>query len=385
MRRIYLDNAATSWPKPEAVYDAVDHYQRQLGAPAGRGVYDEALQVDRRVQQARVALARLIDAPDASRVVFAYSGTDALTLAIRGLLRRGDHVVTSVCEHNSILRPLSYLEKRGEISVARIGCDGQGRIDPADVAANLRQNTRLVALAHASNVTGAVQPIERVADRMAGHPARLLVDAAQSVGHLPLSVRQLRCDLLAAPAHKGLLAPTGTGFLYLAPGVDSEVEPWRLGGTGSQSHSDQPPEQLPDRYEAGNLNVPGILGLAAGIAFLQDLGLDRVANHERQLTAQLVHALAGIPHITMYGPEDVSPQRVGVVSFNVRGHDPQEVATLLDQLGRVQVRAGFHCAPLMHKALATDQLGGTVRVSCGPLNEPDDVAAAISVIKQLAL
>jgi cysteine desulfurase family protein len=383
MRRIYLDNAATSWPKPDTVYDAVDHYQRQLGAPAGRGVYREAIEVDRLVEQARLELARLIDAPDPLRVVFTYSGTDSLTLALQGLLRPGDHAITSVCDHNSVLRPLRYLESRGEIAVTRVGCDDRGCIDAGEVAGALRDETRLVALVHASNVTGTLQPIAEVAERLVGHPARLLVDAAQTVGHVPVSVRRLQCDLLAAPGHKGLLGPTGTGFLYVAPGVEDDLRLLRLGGTGTRSESDLPPDDLPERFEAGNLNVPGIVGLAAGIAFLRQRGLDRVAEHERQLMRQLIDGLSGLEHVTLYGPGDLTA-RVAVQSLNVRGHDPQEVATLLDQAAGIQTRAGFHCAPLMHRALKTDRRGGTVRLSFGPLNHPEDVVAVVDTLAQLA-
>jgi cysteine desulfurase/selenocysteine lyase len=384
MPRIYLDNAATSWPKPPRVYEAVDQYQRHVGAPAGRGAYRDALDVDRRVQQSRLALARLIDAPQTERVIFTYSGTDSLTLALRGLLKPGDHVVTSVCEHNSVLRPLRYLEAHQQVSVTRVGCDAEGLVDPDEVVRAVLgpRQTRLLVLVHASNVTGALQPIEQVAQQLADHPVRLLVDAAQSVGHLPLSVQRMGCDLLAAPGHKGLLGPTGTGFLYLAPGMEHEVQPIRLGGTGTRSESDEAPEQLPDRYEAGNLNVPGILGLAAGIEFLNERGVDQLAEHERQLADQLTHGLAELSHVKRYGPADRS-RRTGVISFNVDQHDPQEVAVLLDQIGGIQTRAGFHCAPRIHQALGTADLGGTVRVSCGPFNETSDIDAAIAALAQL--
>jgi cysteine desulfurase / selenocysteine lyase len=383
-RRIYLDNAATSWPKPEAVYQAVDHYQRELGAPAGRGVYREALQVDRLVQQARAALARLIDAPDPNRVIWTYSGTDSLTLALRGLLRPGDHVVTSVCDHNAVLRPLRYLEDQQQLHVTRVGCDPHGVIDPNDVLAAVRPDTRLVAVLHASNVTGALQPIEPIAAGLKEHDAFLVVDAAQTVGHVPLSVRQLGCDVLAAPGHKGLLGPTGTGFLYVAPGVERELQPIRLGGTGTHSESDQPPEDLPHRYEAGNLNVPGIYGLAAGISWLQERGLDALAAHERELTGRLLHDLSALDQVTVYGPQDPTRQ-VAVISFNIDPLDPQEVATLLDQVGQIQTRAGFHCAPRMHRALKTAELGGTVRVSCGPFTHSTDIDALIETIARVTV
>ena len=292
-------------------------------------------------------------------------------------------MVTSVCDHNAVLRPLNYLEAHHSLAVTRVGCDAEGHIDPNEVGDALRPTTRLVALVHASNVTGALQPIDEIANRLAKHPARLLVDAAQTVGHIPVSVRQLRCDLLAAPGHKGLLGPLGTGFLYIAPGVERELEPVRMGGTGTRSESDSVPESMPERFEAGNLNVPGIIGMGAGIAYVQQHGESQFANHEGELTELLLNELADMSHVTCYGPREMR-ERLPVVSFNVDGHEPQEVAVLLDQAAGIQTRAGFHCAPRMHQALQTLTLGGTVRVSCGPFSQQQDVQVLVQTLKQLA-
>ena len=362
-RRIYLDNAATSWPKPDSVYEAIDDYQRRLGAPAGRGTYREALEVERRLDQTRSALASLIGATSPKQIIFAYSGTDALTLALLGLLRLGDHVVTTTSEHNAVLRPLRYLEKVGRIQVTRVAPNSEG-IVPADaVVAGLRDETRLVALIHVSNVTGAVQPIEEVARRLRQHKALLLVDAAQSVGHLPLNVTEIGCDLLAAPGHKGLLGPLGTGFLYIAPGRESDLQPVRIGGTGTQSDQDEVPDELPYRFEAGNLNVPGLIGLGAGIQYVLERGVIAIEEHEQQLRRQLIDTLADIPGVTVHEPG--LSGRGGIVSLTVSGYDPQELAVLLDQVASIQVRAGFHCAPQIHEALGTRAGGGTVRISPG--------------------
>lgn len=384
MPRIYLDNAATSWPKPEAVYAAVDQYQRQLGAAAGRGVYAEALEVDRRVGQTRQALARLIAAESPACVVFTYSGTDALHLAIQGLVQPGDHIVTSVCDHNAVLRPLREAERRGICRVTRIGCDAAGVVRPSEVREALEDQTRLVVLTHASNVTGAVQPLEEIGDLLARHSARFLIDAAQTVGHLPVSVRELRCDLLAAPCHKGLLAPTGTGFLYVSPETQKVLRPVRLGGTGTSSDSDDPPEGYPEAYEAGNANVPGLMGLQAGLAYLAERGVACIADHEAALTRQLWEGLQGLAAVRLFGPPPQSGRdRAAVVSLQVDGYDPQEVAALLDQVAGIQVRAGFHCAPRMHRALQTDTGGGTVRISGGAMNTPDQIDQVVRVLQSL--
>lgn len=384
MPRIYLDNAATSWPKPESVWQAVDDYQRRLGAPAGRGTYHEAAEVERLVGQCRQQLVALLAADDPRRIIFTANGTDSLNLALHGVLRPGDHVITSVCEHNSVLRPLRHWQDRGDVRVTYVGCDGEGYVDPEDVRRAIQPRTRLIALVHASNVTGAVQPVEEVgrAAREAG--VLYLVDAAQSLGHLPVNVKQIGCDLLAAPGHKGLLGPLGTGLLYVAPGVEQQLSPTRQGGTGTRSDEDIQPTTLPDRYESGNLNVPGIVGLNTGVAEVQCRALAAIGEHERELSERLLTGLAEIGGITLYGPRHFGRgRRVGVVSFNLDGFEPQELAALLDSSRSIQVRAGIHCAPRMHQALGTSPRG-TVRFSVGTFNTEEDVEKAIEVLREIA-
>ncbi len=382
---IYLDNAATSWPKPEEVYVAVDQYQRQLGTSVGRGgISSASLRVDRLVDQARWRLAKLIDAEHARQLVFTYSGTDALTMALRGLLRPGDHVVTTECEHNSVLRPLRYWERQERITVTRVACDVSGRVDPRAIQSALTAKTRLVAVIHASNVTGVIQPIAEIGQLLADHPARFLVDAAQTVGHVPLSVRALGCDLLAAPCHKGLMAPTGTGFLYLAEGVERELEPLRLGGTGSSSESDEQPAEMPDRFEAGNHNAPGLVGLAASLEYIERMTMERIADHGRQLGMHLMERLAAMEHVTVYGAQDGSAERAPLLSFNVRDLPPHETAVLLDQMAGIQTRPGFHCAPRMHASLQTLALGGTVRVSWSVFTQEAEIDVLCDIVEQLA-
>lgn len=382
-RRIYLDNAATSWPKPEAVYAAVDRYQRELGAPAGRSVYRQAAEVERLILDTRRQVSELLGAEDPSRIVFTCNGTDALNLALHGLLRPGDHVVTTVVEHNSVLRPLRYLEDYRGVAVTRVRCDATGIVDPDDIRDAITPRTRLITLVHASNVTGALQPVEDV-----GHLARergllYLVDAAQSVGHVPVNVRWIGASVLATSGHKGLLGPLGSGVLYIAPGLEQQLEPLRQGGTGSQSLDDRQPPMLPDKYESGNLNAPALVGLGAGIAYLRNRGLDDVRRHELQLTTRLIDGLRGIAGVTVYGPLKVE-QRVGVVSVTVNGCEPQVLAAMLDASYGVQTRAGAHCAPLMHAALSTLGLGGAVRFSLGVFTTEDEIAVALRAIADLA-
>lgn len=381
--RIYLDNAATSWPKPPSVYTAVDHYQRELGAAAGRGVYAEAVETERLVASARQRLARLIHAETPTRIVITFNGTDALNLALHGLLRAGDHVVTTVAEHNSVLRPLRWLADHRKVSITYVGCNASGVVDPAEIEQAITPRTKLIAVVHASNVTGAVQPIAEIGRLARGRGIKFLVDAAQTVGHWPVDVRELQADLLAAPGHKGLLGPLGTGFLYLAPGMEALVEPTRQGGTGTRSDEDRQPTTLPDRYEAGNLNVPGLVGLEAGLAEIERRGLMAIQQHEAALTAQLLAGLRELPAWEVFGPAD-GAERVGVVSARLAGCDPRELAAILDSSHQIQTRAGIHCAPRMHTSLGTSP-EGTLRLSVGLFTTAAEIEQTLAALAEIAL
>lgn len=380
--RIYLDNAATSWPKPEAVYAAVDEYQYHLGASANRGLYAEAIQVDQAVRAVRQSLATLLAAENPERIIFLANGTDALNLAIHGILKAGDHVVTSVVEHNSALRPLQCLEDLGHIQVTRVPCDSSGLVDPEEFRAAWRPETQLAVLSHASNVTGALQPVAEISRIVHELGGLLLVDAAQSVGHLPIDLGTLAVDLLAASGHKGLLGPQGTGLLYVRPGIEGRLRTLRQGGTGSESELDRQPEFMPDKYESGTLNAPGILGLGAGVHYLAGRGQDEIRRHAVELTRQLLDGLEGLRGLHLLGPRDAAKQ-VGVVSLTVDEISPQDLATTLDQVYRIQVRSGLHCAPLMHRALGTLSGGGAVRLSLGPFNTSDEIAATVAAMERI--
>ncbi|HVX13371.1 MAG TPA: aminotransferase class V-fold PLP-dependent enzyme [Pirellulales bacterium] len=384
--RIYLDQAATSWPKPEAVYQAIDHYHRSLGAAAGRGAYTEAVEVSRRVETTRAAIARLLGVENPRHLVFTLNGTDALNTAIHGALRHGGHVITTVAEHNSVLRPLRTLAEAGHITVTRVGVDGRGVVDPDDVRRALRDDTMLIAMTHASNVTGALQPAAEVGRIARQADVLFLLDGAQTAGELPIDVEHLSVDLFAAPGHKGLLGPLGTGILYVRPGVEHRIANLRQGGTGTFSDDEEHPATMPDKYEAGNLNVPGILGLGAGVEWLMAHGIERIRSETIALTDRLLERLRETPSLILHGPQTAG-ERVGLVSVTAPGVDSQELAAILDSAYQLQVRAGLHCAPAMHAALGTLSLGGTVRISLGPFNtvaQIDRAAGAIGeVVEQL--
>ncbi len=381
--RIYLDNAATSWPKPETVYAAVNHYQRDVGVAAGRGNYQDAEDIARTIQQTRANISRLVRATAANHIIFTHNCTDSLNIVIQGLLREGDHVVTSVDEHNSILRPLAELRIRRNIQMTMVSVNAHGHVDLDQIRGALKRDTRLIALTHASNVTGVLQPVVEVSRLAKEQGCLFLVDAAQTLGHVPIDVASWQVDFLAAPGHKGLLGPLGTGLLYIAPGCEQQLPSLRQGGTGTQSERATQPEQLPAKYESGNLNVPGLVGLDAGVRFVLDQELDK-SPEQWALRRELMEQLSEVPRVKLFGVVDPG-EAVGIVSFTVEGYDPREVASMLDATGRVQMRAGLHCAPEMHRALGTLTSGGTVRASTGHFNSSEQIGQTVELIRACAL
>jgi cysteine desulfurase family protein len=381
--RVYLDNAATSWPKPEPVYQAVDTYQRTLGTSAGRGSYRAGQQAQRTLDQTRAACATLLGCRDPRQLLFTAGGTAALNLAIHGVLRPGDQVVTTVAEHNSVLRPLHWQAQAHGAQLRTVGCDPQGYIDLAALEQALRPDTRLVVVTHASNVTGALQPIARIAELVRRHsPALLLVDAAQTAGCVPIDVDHWGMDLLACGGHKGLLGPLGTGLLYVRPGLEQQLRPLTQGGTGTDSLALEPPAQLPERFETGSLNLPALAGLGAAVRCVAEQTVEALQQHHHALADQLLSGLAAIAQLRVFGPPADQP-RVGVVSCAVEGYSPHEFAAALDAGAGVECRAGLHCAPQMHAALGTDTLGGLVRFSPGWSTTPQEIDAALTAIAAL--
>ena len=381
--RIYLDNAATSWPKPDSVYQAIEQYTRECGAPAGRSAYRDANQAGRLVDQTRSAVAKFLGASEAKRIAFSLNGTDALNQAIHGIVRPGDHVVTTVTEHNSVLRPLRFLESNAEVEVTRVGCDEQGLVSADELLSAVRAETRLVILNHGSNVTGTLQPAQEVGQALKDRETLLLIDAAQTLGHMPVDVSGLGCDLLAAPGHKGLLGPLGTGLLYVGPKAEAQLRPTRQGGTGTRSDDDSQPENLPERLESGSLNLPGLAGLQTGVQYLTEQGMVKIRQHGEELTRILLEGLSQIHGVTLFGLP-TAETRLPVVSFQIQGYDPQEVSAMLDASAGVQTRSGLHCAPLMHRALGTLEQGGAVRFSMGIFNTKAEIETAIEAVSALA-
>jgi len=380
--RIYLDNGATSFPKPPAVYDAVDHYNRNLGVAVGRGAFSQAVELQATVNRARALAAQLFSAESHERIAFTFNCTDSLNTALHGLIEPGTHIVTTVTEHNSVLRPLRELQRRLGIEVSYATMDETGYVSPDAVREVLRPETSLVAVNHASNVTGTIQPIADIGQIARDAGALFLVDAAQSAGQIPINLAQAPIDVLCCAGHKGLLGPLGTGLLYIRPGVEERLRSFRQGGTGTRSEEDLQPDSLPDKYESGNHNAPGLVGLAAALEYVTDRGVETIRAHEQELTARLLAGLAEIPSLTQYGPADAA-ERVAVVSVSVDGFDPQDLAGILDDSFGIQTRAGLHCAPRIHAELGTQATGGTLRISPGPFSTSEDIDAALTALKEL--
>ncbi len=376
---VYLDNAATSFPKPDEVIDAVSSTLRDAGANPGRGGHHLVLEAGRIVLGARDAVAELIRAPDAACVAFTSNATEAINIALFGLLQPGDRVVTTFMEHNAVTRPLRALQEHGVI-VHKVAADRQGRVCPSAIKAACEERTRLVVMTHCSNVTGTLQPIEEIGPWCRHRGVLFMVDAAQTAGVFPLDVAGMGIDLLAAPGHKGLLGPQGTGFLYVRAGL--KLSPLIYGGTGGNSHSELPPEEMPERLEAGTLNTPGLAGLAAGLRFIAQEGIDRIRAHESELLAELIAGLRKIDGLELYGPTDPRVHG-GALSFNLRGRDPAEVGFLLDHEHGVQTRVGLHCAPDAHRSIGTYPRG-TVRMSPGYFNTLEDMRFAVSAVSAVA-
>jgi cysteine desulfurase/selenocysteine lyase len=380
--RIYLDNAATSFPKPPGVVEAMSHYMAEEGVSLGRAATRAGDDLARRISQLRARLAAFFGAAGEDEVVFTFSGTDSLNTVLHGALRPGDHVVTTDIEHNSILRPLEWLRRR-EIGVTHVRCDDEGRVAPEDLRLAMRPETRLVAVSHASNVTGTIQPIADFASIAHAAGSRILVDACQTAGHLPIDLRRDDIDFLACSGHKGMRGPLGTGLLVIAAEAANSLESFRQGGTGTLSESPLQPAAGPEKFEAGNHNTPGLIGLAAALAWIEESGLARLRQREIEQTGLLMDRLRAISNVRVPGP---SPEgRVGVVSLVVEGLDPREVATILDGEFAIEVRAGLHCAPRIHEALGTRDGGGTVRISPGSSTDNQQIVAATDALAAIAM
>jgi len=375
----YLDNAATSFPKPEGVYEALDRFARHSLANPGRSGHKMALESEHALGDARHRLNRFFGGRNPDRWAFTLNGTDALNMAFKGTLNDGDHVITTDLEHNSVSRPLVALAESKRITLTRIPADSGGTIDPDAIRSAITPKTKLIALTHASNVLGTVQPVAEVGRIVRERDLLFLVDAAQSAGVLPIDVQAACIDLFAFPGHKSLLGPTGTGALYVGPRVN--LRPWREGGTGGDSLTPTQPAEFPFHLEGGTPNVLGVAGLVAGLDFVESRGVDAIRKHEVELCDKLREALAELPGFDVFGHTDAT-RRVGVVSFRSEMLPAPELAGLLDQSFDIAVRPGLHCSPYIHKSLGTAP-DGLVRVSPGPFNSTADIDHLIDALKQI--
>ncbi|MFC1975881.1 aminotransferase class V-fold PLP-dependent enzyme [Chloroflexota bacterium] len=380
---IYFDNAATSWPKPPGVREAMVHYLDEVGANPGRSGHRMAIESARVVYAAREAVAELFNAPDPLRVVFGANVTEALNLAFRGYLCPGDHVITSSMEHNSVMRPLRALEREG-VELTVVQCSPEGVLNPADVEAVIRPHTAMIVLNHASNVVGTLLPVAEVGRIARQHNLLLMVDTAQTGGAYPIDVQADQIDLLAFTGHKSLHGPMGTGGLIVGERVDVDrLEPFIRGGTGSRSEREEQPDFLPDMFESGTPNGVGLAGLEAGLRWILAQGIEAIRAHEVVLAQQLIDGLGAIPGVIVYGGLEATRQ-TATVSFNIAGLESSEVGLRLDDEYAIMCRVGLHCAPAAHKTMGTFP-SGTVRFGLGAFSIAKEVKTALEAVEQLAV
>lgn len=376
---IYFDHAATSWPKPPQVVEAVTQALLNDSANPGRGSHAMAVRASRILFDGRKKLAKLFNIRNPNDIAFTYNTTMALNMAIKGFVKSGQHIIATSVEHNSVRRPLYELEQNYEVDVTYIEADQQGNIDLECLKNSFRDHTSLVIVNHSSNLLGTIQPVAEISKLVHARGAKLLVDGAQSAGILPIDVVELGIDMLAFPGHKGLLGPQGTGGLYIAPDID--LVPLLHGGTGSQSEAPYQPLVRPDRYEAGTQNTAGIAGLAEGVKHVLSIGVDQIYAHEWELSQRLLEGLQSIDGVQCLGPRLGEP-RTGIVAFNVAHIDPSELSFILDQHYQIAVRAGFHCTPTSHFIAGTNERGA-VRASLGYDTTTEQVDTFIAAIREI--
>jgi cysteine desulfurase family protein len=377
---IYLDNAATSWPKPEMVYQAMDRFLRERGGNPGHGSHSVAAAAKQALDDSRLRVGRFINAPDIERVVFTMNCTHSLNMGLKGLLQPGDHVITSRLEHNSVVRPLRKLETQG-VAVTRLSpAPDTGVVSAADLEKAITPRTKLIVMIHVSNVNGVIQPIEEFGAVAEKHGVPFMVDAAQSAGHYPIDVQANNIDLLAFSAHKGTYGPPGVGVLYMS----EKVNPDTLceGGTGTFSESDEQPESLPYKYEFGTQNGMGICGLGAGVEFITATGREIIADREHALTSGLIEGLSHIPGVELFKAPTADRQGA-VISLTINGYEPGEVGVILDQAFDIKVRTGLHCTPEAHRSIKTFPRG-TIRLSPGYFNTTEEIDQTIQAIGAIA-
>jgi cysteine desulfurase / selenocysteine lyase len=375
---IYLDNGATSFPKPPCMLAAMNECIRGYCGNPGRSGHSFSTRTAQGIYESRKEVAELFCIDDPARIIFTSNATEALNLGIKGVVRTGDHVITTAMEHNSVLRPLKSLEKKG-VETTILKCNAEGYLEPENIKKSIKDNTRLVISTHASNVTGTVMPIIEIAKIANQAGILFMLDASQSAGSRKIDLSEIDIDLLAAPGHKGLLGPQGTGFLYAKKGIT--LMSLKEGGTGTDSRSSLQPVEFPDGYEAGTLNAPSIIGLGASVKWIKKVGIDNIQAHEEMLVGALDENLRNMKEITVYGPVNAS-EKSAIVAFNINGVGCEEVAEILYKKYNIGVRSGFHCAGLAHKTIGTWDTGA-VRISVGPFNTIREIAAVSSSLLRI--
>ncbi len=378
---IYLDNAATSFPKPERVYEFMCEFYRSHGVNPGRSGFDAALETEQMVLGTRRMLAEFFGGSDPNYLTFSYNASDSLNMVIQGMCEKGDHVVTTNLEHNSVLRPLHHLRHDGIIEVTHVPFDDGGYVDPADIAKAIRKDTKLVVVNHGSNVIGTVQPVGEIGAVCAREGVCFVVDASQTAGTWPIDVDAMGIDILVFTGHKCLMGPTGIGGSYIREGTP--IRCTRQGGTGVRSAHPFHLDEFPYRMECGTLNIVGVAGLRAGLEYILEEGIERIHSREMKLWERLRDGLAEIGSVTMYCAE--SPEnKIAVLSFNIEGWESADVGTMLDVDYNIACRTGLQCAPLVHRQIGTEEIHGTVRVGIGPFNTEEHIDAAIEAVQDIA-
>jgi cysteine desulfurase/selenocysteine lyase len=379
---IYLDNAASSWPKPDETWQAMEHFMRSVGANPGRSGHRLSIEAGRILLEARDALAELFNIDDPLRIVLSRNATESLNLATYGILRPGDHCVTTSMEHNSVMRPLRGLEHKG-LEVTTVSCSSKGELDPQEIERAVKTNTRLIVTTHASNIVGTLMPVAEVGAIARAHGIPYCIDAAQTAGAYPIDVEAMKIDLLAFTGHKSLYGPQGTGGLYIKEGIEEKLEPLMRGGTGSRSESQEQPDFMPDKYESGTPNTVGVAGLSAGTRFCLEQGIARIRAKEEGLTRMLIEGLNSIPGVVLYGCSDAKKQ-IAICSFTIGDLTPSEITMELDEECGIMSRPGLHCAPIAHQTIGTAP-HGTVRLSAGYFTTDEEIAVAIEAVGKIAV
>lgn len=374
---IYLDNAATSFPKPDGVYDAVVECMKNYAANPGRASHDMALKASSKIIETRQCISKLLNISNPLNIVFTSNATEGLNIGIKGVVKKGDHVISTVIEHNSVLRPLNYLSKQG-VEVTLLGVNENGYINLKDLKKEIRKNTKAIIINHASNVLGTVQNINNIGAIARKSGIIFILDASQSAGAIPIDVESDNIDILAFPGHKGLFGPQGTGGLYIREGIN--LSDFKQGGTGSNSNSMNQPDFLPDKFESGTLNTPGIAGLCEGIKFIEKIGIKNIQKHEEDLMEHLLTELKKLSYVKMYGPS-THENRGAVLSIVIENMDSSQVGYLLNKKD-IAVRTGFHCAPLIHGIMGTNK-SGTVRISPGYFNTHSNIETIVKALKEI--